>query len=252
MHRFFISEKNLLTDRRAVIDSPNDVKHLSRVLRAEIGENVELCVGENAEWIGSIESIEVDAVYLKDLVPNEIHRESPVRITLYQGLPKADKMELIVQKNVELGVSQIAPVISKRCVAKFGDEKDAKKKVERWQKISDEAAKQSKRMAKVDILMPLKFNDLVNAVKAHDLFLVAYELESGKDLHTLLDAVVPNFEKLSIGIFVGPEGGIELSELSQLKDAGAKSIGLGPRILRTETAGFALVSILQYAIGDIL
>lgn len=252
MHRFFIEPQNLLSDQRAVINNATDVKHLSRVLRAEVGEKIELCVGESAEWIGEIETIETEQVFLKGLVVNEVRRESPLRIDLYQGLPKADKMELIIQKNVELGVASVTPVTTKRCVAKFSDDKDAKKKIERWQKIADEAAKQSKRMAKVNVQMPLKLAELVTKVAAYDLFLVAYELEAGKDLHTLLSDVNLKETDLNIGIFIGPEGGIEVSELEALKSAGAKSIGLGPRILRTETAGMTLVSILQYALGDIL
>lgn len=252
MHRFFIAPQNLLANQRAVINDSSDVKHLSRVLRAEVGEKIELCVGESAEWIGEIEAIELEFVYLKNLVPNEVKRESPLRIDLYQGLPKADKMELIIQKNVELGVASVIPVTTKRCVAKFSDDKDAKKKIERWQKIADEAAKQSKRMAKVQVQLPMKLNELAAKVAQYDLFLVAYELEAGKDLHSLLNDVNLKGTGLNLGIFIGPEGGIETTELEALKVAGAKSIGLGPRILRTETAGMTLVSILQYALGDII
>lgn len=252
MHRFFIESQNLLTDQRAVINNPADVKHLSRVLRAEVGEKIELCVGESEEWIGEIEVIEPEQVLLKGLVANEVRRESPLVIDLYQGLPKADKMELIIQKNVELGAASVTPVTTKRCVAKFSDDKDARKKIERWQKIADEAAKQSKRMAKVSVRMPLKLTEMVSKVAEYDLFLVAYELEAGKDLHSLLNDVGHQAADLRLGVFIGPEGGIETGELEALKAAGAKSIGLGPRILRTETAGMTLVSILQYALGDIL
>ena len=159
-------------------------------------------------------------------------------------------MEWIVQKNVELGINTIVPVQMTRSVAKITDEKDNKKKTERWQKIADEAAKQSKRLAQVDVEPCVKFKGLEKRVSEFDLFLVPYELESSQGLKALL-AGYESGTVQKIAILVGPEGGIDEPELLQLLEAGAKAITLGPRIMRTETAGIAAVTMLQYALGDL-
>lgn len=249
MHRFFIKSENLLPDQRAVLTDENDIKHLVRVLRGEIGEKVELCVNHAQELIACIEVIEDTAVYFTIESEKTVDRESPIEITLFQGLPKADKMEWIVQKNVELGINSIVPVQMTRSVAKITDDKDNKKKTERWQKIADEAAKQSKRLAKVTIEPCVKFKGLEKRVGDYDLFLVPYELENSQGLKHLISSIEQSVK--TIAILVGPEGGIDEPELKQLIEAGAIAITLGPRIMRTETAGIAAVTMLQYALGDL-
>lgn len=249
MHRFFLKTENLLAENRAVLTDENDVKHLVRVLRGEVGELVELCVNHERELIGKIETIEDQAVYFSIEDEKTVDRESPIQIDLYQGLPKADKMEWIVQKTVELGVNSVIPIQMTRSVAKITDEKDNKKKTERWQKIADEAAKQSKRLAKVEIKPCIKFKSIESLVASYDLFLVPYELESSRGLKPLLAMQSSPIKK--IGILIGPEGGIDELELEKLMGLGATPITLGPRILRTETAGIATVTMLQYALGDL-
>lgn len=250
MHRFFIQSSQLLPNQKAVLNDENDVKHLVRVLRAEVGEQVELCVDHTKELVGRIESIEPSLVYFVIESEKTTERESPLQITLFQGLPKADKMEWIVQKNVELGINYIVPVQMTRSVAKISDEKDNKKKTERWQKIADEAAKQSKRLAQVTIEPCVKFKGIEKRVADFDLFLVPYELESSQGLKALINGLAENSVR-KIAILVGPEGGIDENELELLINAGAKPITLGPRILRTETAGIAAVTMLQFALGDL-
>lgn len=251
MHRFFIEAKDLLEDSRAVLTNPSDVKHLSRVLRAVEGEAVELCVDHKQEWVGMIEQINEDSVYFYQLKERSTHRESPIEVHLFQGLPKADKMEWIVQKTVELGVNAITSVQMTRCVAKLSDEKDNKKKTERWQKIADEAAKQSKRLAKVRVEEAIKLKALLDCVKAYDLFLVPYELEQSCGLKPLLASWEASRQPRKIAILIGPEGGIDTAEIEALVAAGATPITLGPRIMRTETAGIAALTMLQYALGDL-
>lgn len=250
MHRFFIKSDQLLPNQKAVLTDENDVKHLVRVLRADIGERVELCVDYTQELIGCIEAIEAGQVLFSIESEKTVLRESPIQITLFQGLPKADKMEWIVQKNVELGINAIVPVQMTRSVAKIADDKDNKKKTERWQKIADEAAKQSKRLAQVNIEPCVKFKGIEKRVADFDVFLVPYELESSQGLKALINDFDENAIR-TIAVLVGPEGGIDEAELQLLIDAGAKPITLGPRILRTETAGIAAVTMLQYALGDL-
>lgn len=249
MHRFFLNNEQLIANNRAVLTDENEVKHLIRVLRAELGEKVELCINHERELVGQIDAIEDNAVFFTIIEEKTVNRESPIVIDLYQGLPKSDKMEWIVQKNVELGVNAIVPVQMTRSVAKITDEKDNKKKTERLQKIADEAAKQSKRLAKVEVRPCIKFKAMETLIAQYDLFLIPYELERSTGLKPLL-AMLEN-PAIKIGILIGPEGGIDEMELQKLMELGAKPITLGPRILRTETAGMAAITMLQYAIGDL-
>lgn len=249
MHRFFIKKENCISETQAVLTDEQDVKHLIRVLRAGVGEKVELCVDHEKELICQIERIEDQMVYFAIEAISDRLRESPIEIHLYQGLPKADKMEWIVQKNVELGINAVTPVQMARSVAKIADDKDNKKKTERWQKIADEAAKQSKRMAQAHIGTCIKFKALENLVSDYDLFLVPYEMEKSTGLKGLLSNHQGGAKK--IAILVGPEGGIDEVELEKLISLGAIPITLGPRILRTETAGLTTVTMLQYALGDL-
>lgn len=249
MHRFFIKKENHISATQAVLTDEQDVKHLVKVLRANVGEKVELCVDHEKELICQIERIEEQAVYFVVEEVSDRLRESPIEIHLFQGLPKADKMEWIVQKNVELGINAVTPVQMARSVAKIADDKDNKKKTERWQKIADEAAKQSKRLVQAEINPCIKFKALENLVSDYDLFLVPYEMEKSTGLKSLLSEQSSDVKK--VAILIGPEGGIDEAELEKLIALGAKPITLGPRILRTETAGLTTVAMLQYALGDL-
>jgi len=244
MHRFFIEEVIGETSDRVIIHKAEDVKHLSKALRVKVGENLEICDGASQEFIVTVESIG-EIVTCKDPRKNSVDRESPIQIDLFQGLAKGSKMETIIQKAVELGVNQVIPLDLKRSIVKL-DPKSAGKKVDRWQKIADEASKQSKRSHRPQVGQVIKLRDLGD-LGDYDLLLVAYENE--RTLQT--KEALADFDGQKIGIFIGPEGGFEEEEIAYLQDLSAKSISLGPRILRTETAGMMLISILQYALGDV-
>ena len=171
--------------------------------------------------------------------------ESNVALTIFQGLPKSDKMELIIQKCTELGAMNFVPVEFSRCVVKL-NLKDASKKIERWQKIAETAAKQSKRdlVPKVEQLLNIK--DLAQKIKNYDLVLLAFENEDKNTLKNELLKIKNGTEELNIAVIVGPEGGIEENEVTLLKESGAKVVTLGKRILRTETAALSMVSIIMY------
>ena len=169
------------------------------------------------------------------------------RIYLFQGLPKADKMELIVQKAVELGAYSVVPVSTRRCVVKL-DNKKAEKKVSRWQQIAESAAKQSKRMLVPEVHSVMTFKEALAYAKELDVLLIPYELAKGmKETKELIQAIEPG---KSIGVFIGPEGGFEEQEVADAMEAGAKPITLGHRILRTETAGLAVLSVLMFQLED--
>jgi len=230
-----------------VLDQKDDIRHLTKALRVTLGEKIELCIEENGEeWITVVTALDTDAVILTAIEKSDVNRESPIEITLYQGLPKADKMELIVQKSTELGIKTIVPVEMDRCVVKLKD-KDRQKKQERWQKIAYEAAKQSKRSHIPRIALPIKLKALEETLKEHDLVIFLYENEKDQSLKGSLQKC----DGKSVGIVVGPEGGFSDDEAVLLAHYGCVTTTLGPRILRTETAGLACVSIIQYELGDI-
>lgn len=220
----------------------SDANHIKNVLRLSKGEEVTVCDGVCSDYICVIENTDKD-ILLKINVSYPAETEPPVHITLFQGLPKSDKLEYIIQKCVELGVSEIVPVQTKRSVVKI---KDSSKKQERWQKISDEACKQCKRGILPKVHSPVLFKDMFEFIKEDSLSLCAYENEKENSLKTILTSS----SSKSINIFIGPEGGIDEEEISILQKHNFNIITLGPRILRTETAPLALVSAIMYELGD--
>lgn len=245
MNRFFIDRGNIdLSKKTAKINDKNDIKHISKVLRLKVGELIELCDKEEREYTGEITSIE-NEILISNLIEIDVKRESNLKITLFQGIPKGDKMDLIIQKNVELGVKEVIPVQMKRSVSKI-DDKKKNSKLERWEKIAYEAAKQSKRSIIPKVERILNLNEVIGMIDTFDMFLVAYENE---DMTYLSDLKGRNLSNL--GILIGPEGGIDEAEIESLMKNGATVISLGRRILRTETAGFTLNSVLQYEFGDL-
>ncbi len=251
MHRFFV-EKSHVRDNIAFITG-DDAKHLEKVLRLKVGNTIEVVVGEEQEYLGEIMTLEGKSHQVKLLEPSDTLRESPLKITLYQGLPKASKMELIIQKAVELGVYRIVPVMNERSVVQLKTEKDQLKKQERWQKIAYEAAKQSKRLIIPRVTLPMEFNEaMVNLSEEGQV--VAYEDEKKtglKDVPFINKDQDQKSSLRSIGLWVGPEGGFTKEEIKSIKDKKGYSVTLGPRILRTETAGLALITMVQYECGDL-
>lgn len=243
MQKFFVEENQIENDKINIIGE--DVKHISSVLRMQKGEQILIGSKETLEtYLTEIEQIEKEKVVAKIIEKLDTQTESNVEIDLYQGLPKADKMELIIQKTTEIGISKVIPVDMVRCIVKL-DEKDAKKKIERWQKVAEGAAKQSKRSKIPEIKNKIKIKDLENIISQYDAFIVAYEEENEVTLKQELKKLREQ-EKYKIGILVGPEGGITKEEIEKLTSYNAKVVTLGKRILRTETAPIVLTSNIIY------
>ena len=243
MQKFFVEENQIEHDKINIIGE--DVKHISSVLRMQKGEQILIGSKETLEtYLTEIEQIEKEKVVAKIIEKLDTQTESNVEIDLYQGLPKADKMELIIQKTTEIGISKVTPVDMVRCIVKL-DEKDAKKKIERWQKVAEGAAKQSKRSKIPEIKNKIKIKDLENIISQYDAFIVAYEEENEITLKQELKKLREQ-EKYKIGILVGPEGGITKEEIEKLTSYNAKVVTLGKRILRTETAPIVLTSNIIY------
>ncbi len=249
MHRFFIVKENLNLDEKiARITDKDDVKHAVKALRIELGEQIELCDTDGMEHICEVKVIGTDEVVCSVLTSEMNKRESAVEITLFQGLPKADKLELIIQKTTELGVMRIVPLQMKRSVVKWKEDKSAAKKVERWNRIAFEASKQSKRGRIPRVDAPLSMRQFLSEMDDFDLVIMPYENEAAVGIGPVLSACA-NAKK--VAIVIGPEGGIDEEEVLALTEGGAKSVKMGPRILRTETAGLTAVALVQYAIGDL-
>ena len=247
MQKFFV-EENQIQHNKIYIEG-QDVKHIISVLRMQIGDKIQICDKSTMEnYIVQIEEIQKEQIATEIIEKLQTNIESNVEIHLYQGLPKADKMELIIQKTIELGVHLITPVDMVRCVVKL-DEKDAKKKIERWQKIAEGAAKQSKRDIIPKIENKIKLKEILDKIKEYDTFIVAYEEEINNTLKQVLKQI-KNKDNYKIGILIGPEGGIDSKEIENLKENGAVIVTLGKRILRTETAPIAMVSNILYELEN--
>lgn len=241
MHHFFVTPEQVREDN--IIIEGSDVNHIKNVLRMKVGEELEISDGNNKKYLCEIISMSSDEVCASIKEALKVDTELPSKIYLFQGLPKSDKMELIVQKAVELGVYEIIPVATKRAVVKL-DEKKASKKIERWQAIAESGAKQSGRNVIPEVKKVMAFKEAVQYAKTLDVLLVPYELAEGmNETKSLISAIKPG---QSVGFFIGPEGGFETSEVEYAIENGAKAITLGRRILRTETAGLTTLSILMY------
>lgn len=251
MPKFFV--KNEQIKENEITINGEDVNHIKKVLRAKIGDELQICNSQNGEnFLCDIQSLDNEKINCIIKQKLEISTESNIKVTIFQGLPKADKMEYIIQKSVELGVTDITPVEMKRCVVKF-DEKDKVKKQARWQKISEVAAKQCGRDIIPEINSLINIKNLCNLIEKYDIVLVAYENEKETTLKEQLLKIKTDTinnkkqdEQVKIGIVIGPEGGLEPQDVELLKQNGAKVITLGKRILRTETVALNVLSIIMY------
>ena len=220
-----------------------DVNHIRNVLRMRPGEEVLIGDGQGRNYRCKLETLTEEYVTARILWVLEGNAELPSRITLYQGLPKGDKMEFIIQKCVELGVSRIVPMDTRRTVVKL-DARKEENRVKRWNGISESAAKQSGRGVIPQVCGLKSFAEAIRDAERQDVCLIPYEL--AKDMeHTreLFSSIKPG---QSVGIFIGPEGGFEEAEIEKAVAAGARPLTLGRRILRTETAGMAVLAVLSY------
>ena len=251
MPKFFVKENQISNNKIEIVG--DDVNHITNVLRMKQGEILKVCNQETGEnYIAEIINAQKNSVTCEIQEKLEETAESNVDITLYQGLPKFEKMELIIQKNTEVGVNAIVPVIMERTVVKL-DEKQVSKKLERWQKIAEIAAKQSMRDKIPEIKNIIKINKITDSLKNEkfDTILVAYENEE----KTMLKKELKKLENLKdkkykIAIIIGPEGGISEREIEQLNNLGAKCVSLGRRILRTETAGIIMSGDIMYELEN--
>lgn len=225
-----------------------DAHHIRKVLRLKVGESILVCDGKGFDYHSVISEINENEILCEILSKIRAETEPNLEVTLYQALPKASKMDYIIQKNTELGVTRIVPCVLNRCVVKLENKKAEEKKRERWQKIAYEAAKQSGRGVVPEVLMPCALDEIIVKMKAENLAFALYECETDRNLKSVLTQDV-KAEK--VGFLIGPEGGFDPLEIEKLKAAGIPPVGLGKRILRTETAGEAVLSMVMYEIGDI-
>lgn len=248
MQRFFVEENQINIQNKTIEILDEDVNHIKNVLRCKIGEQIEICSKQtNKAYLCEISRVKeyIETTILQVL---ENNKESALHINIVQGLPKSDKMELIIQKGTELGVKEFTPLALKRCVVKI-DSKDEEKKISRWQKQAEVAAKQCGRDIIPKVNKIHNINTILDLLKECDLVLVAYENEDKNTLKNELNKLKNSNAK--IAIIIGPEGGLEETEVNKLKENGAKVITLGNRILRTETVAMAVTSILMYELGDL-
>ena len=243
MHRFFVPAENVGNGEIRV--TGDDINHIKNVLRMTAGEKVVVSCGQGTDYYCIIEDIQETGVSLRIQEEKPAVTELPVRIVLFQALPKVDKMELVIQKAVELGASEVVPVRSRRCVVKLDAHREAKK-LARWRAIAESAAKQSGRGILPQIHDSMDFGKALEYAQELDSVLIPYELCDAIDesQHIVQRAVRQN----SIGIFIGPEGGFERIEVEAALRSGAQQVSLGKRILRTETAGLAVLSVLMFLI----
>lgn len=253
MHRFFVNPSQINLAQNQIVIQGEDVKHISKVLRLKNGDIVEICDGLNHEYISKVESISKEDVLLSVVEEKKSTKEPPIKVVLYQGIPKSTKMDLIIQKVTELGITDIVPVEMERTVVKFKNDKDKSKKVDRWQKISLEAAKQSKRGILPTVHFPFDFESAIKHSEENDINIMPYENEDKKGFKNIV-GILSKEERSSIkkiGIWIGPEGGFDKDEVDKAVGNNIYPITLGPRILRTETAGFTILSLIMYELGDL-
>lgn len=240
MYRFFV-EKEQIGPETVHITGP-DVNHIKNVLRMKAGEQIRISDGESGDYLCEVSELSEDVVTAAILEKLTETTELPAKIYLFQGLPKGDKMELIIQKAVELGVHEIIPVATKRAVVKLDAKKEESKR-KRWQGIAESAAKQSKRLVIPEIHKALSFKEALAYADDMEKKLLPYENAEG--ITATRRAVAECMEGMRIAVFIGPEGGFDESEVDEAFAAGFQPITLGRRILRTETAGLTMLSLLM-------
>lgn len=246
MNKFFIDD--LYVNENKISITGEDVNHIKNVLRMRVGEEILICDGKGTDYTCEIESIDNSEVVTKVVDYQKNAAELPTKITLYQGVPKADKLELIIQKAVELGACRIVPVFMSRSVVKLDDKRQGKK-LERYNAIAKSAAEQSKRgvIPEVSAFMNYK-QAMEEAFSNGDKIIVPYEDARGiTHARELVDELAKNPPE-TLSIFIGPEGGFAEEEIALAKEKNAEIMTLGGRILRTETAGLTTLSILSFVL----
>lgn len=246
MPKFFVPTQNIKND--SIIITGGDVLHIKKVLRFKTGDTLSLCDSAGFDYDTVINEFNENSIICTIKSKTKSDTEPNIKITLFQGIPKSSKMDYIIQKTTELGISRIVPCIMERCVVKINDAASAKKKLERWRKVAEEAAKQSGRGVIPEICEPMIFSDAMMEMKKYDLYFAPYEGECEMRLKPVLLSVK---SPKSAGFIIGPEGGFDIAEIEKIRTANIPIVTLGKRILRTETAGEAVLSMIMYEIGDI-
>ncbi len=245
MFRYFCTDENIKNNTVNVVGG--DAKHLKTILRAQPGDKLSV-VTESKEYIAEIKEINTENIVCTLVEEIFTNNETKINITLCQGIPKKTKMETIIQQNVELGVKSFIPLITERTVVKLNEKDREQKKLDRWQKIAKESAKQSKRNIIPTIEPIITVSELIEKLKNIDAeIIVPYELEDVKLLKDVLQEPKHNYY-----IVIGPEGGFDIKEIEMFQEIGAHIVTLGRRILRTETAGIVTASIVMYACNEMI
>lgn len=248
MRKFFVKNEAIKEDKIEILGS--DVNHIKNVLRLKLEDEIQVCNQETSQnYVCKILKIEQNCIQTKILRKIEAVAEGNIKLHIFQGLPKADKMELILQKGTELGVSEFIPVAFKRSIVKLSG-KDELKKIQRWQKITEVAAKQSQRDLVPEVKNVIPVKNICHLVNEYDIMLLAYEEEKQNYIKNELLKIKKHKENLKIGVIIGPEGGIDEEEVQILEEAGAKVVSLGKRILRTETVALQIASIIMYELEN--
>lgn len=246
MPKFFVPKENINKDK--IIINSDDVSHITRVLRMNVGDTLLLCDGKGFDYDAEISEISQKEIVCHITAARKSDTEPNIEVILFQGLPKGSKMEYIIQKTTELGISKIVPCTLSRCVMKLENAKAEAKKIERWQKIAESAAKQSGRGIIPEITSAASLDGAIKQLSECDIAFAPYECEDMQNLKSVLTTVdTPK----KIGFIIGPEGGFDMKEIEKLRNAGIKTVTLGKRILRTETAGEAVLAMTMYEKGDI-
>lgn len=248
MPKFFVTNQCVQNDEITIMGE--DVNHIRNVLRKKIKDEIIICNRDiSIDYLCQIVKLEENIIICNILKKLETNAESNIKVSIFQGLPKADKMEWIIQKAVELGCYDITPVEMKRCIVKLKD-KDKTKKLDRWQKIAEVAAKQSGRNRIPLVNDIISMQKICNLCQEYDIVIVAYENEKENKLRYELEKLKAIKNKnLKIAILIGPEGGIDDLEIEMLKEKNAKTVTLGNRILRTETVALNVLSIIMYELS---
>ncbi len=257
MRRFFVEEKDIKENQVTI--KGDEARHIAQVLRLKERDKIKVFTGKGKEYLTEIIQASKKEVIGKILKESKLDTEPPIEITLVQGLPKSDKMDLIVQKATELGVKRIIPVITQRTVVKLNEEK-VRARRNRWQRIALEAAKQSGRAIIPEVDAITTFVQSLSNISEENLNLIPWEEEETTSLKEVLKSITDHSApegrdlasggRLPITVFIGPEGGFTSEEVEAAKEKGAVPVSLGPRLLRTETAGLITLAMILYELGD--
>lgn len=245
MPKFFIDKNDIKNEKITI--TGQDALHISKVLRTEVGEILTLCDGEGTDFTARVTACSKECVSLDVLDSYACLSEPEISVTIFQGLPKQGKMDYIIEKCTELGVDRIVPVATMRSVVKINDKKSEEKKLERWRKIAAESVKQCGRGKIPTITDIMDVDEAIEFSKSLDLTIAAYECEKETSIKSVLSSHTPK----SVGIFIGPEGGLDDSEVKKFIVSGIKTVTLGKRILRTETAGHTVLTAVMYEFNEL-